>query len=163
MNDALNREAAAWYLDTLLYDWKPADPFERKELIPFPPTRWEKLKAVPVSKIIEIGETYHIKMNGAGPQSWRFDVVPDRPPWLFGVDFAPPANCHDVLFALGGSRIEFIMANLYFHYNMRNACRAHFPKSWACGIRYGAVTSRLYYEAVDEFGWKHFVKKMEIL
>lgn len=157
--DNFDIERASWTLDTLLYGYKAANSFEKKELIPFPVTRWQALKAVPLDKLLQIGIDCHIKVNGCGPQSWMIDVIPDKVPWLLGVDFDPCGDAHDILSTIGGGRIEFIMANLYFHHQLREACRSHFPKSWACGIRYGAVTSRLYYEAVSEFGWKHFVKR----
>lgn len=157
--DNLDTERATWTLDTLLYSSKPSDSFEKKELLPFPVTRWQSLKAVPLDKLLQIGIDCHIKTNGCGPQSWMIDVVPDKPLWLFGVDFDPAGDAHDILSHIGGGRLEFIMANLYFHFQLRQACRHHFPKSWACGFRYGSVTSRLYYEAVSKFGWQHFVKR----
>lgn len=159
--DNLDIEAATWSLENMLFYRKPCDSFERKELLKnnFGIARWELLKAIPLEKIIEIGNVYHIKMNGCGPQSWRFDVVPDKPLWLLGVDFEDSGNAHDVLFAIGGSQIDFICSNLYFHYHTRKACRNHFPNAWRFGFRYGCVTSRLYYEAVAKFGWPHFVKR----
>lgn len=155
----LDIERATWTFNTLLYGKRASDSFESKELIVFGTEKWEALKAVPLDKILQIGEDCHIKMNGAGPESWRFDVVPDRPLWLFGVDFEPPANSHDFLYAIGGSKEDFICANLYFHYQMRNACRNHFPNAWKFGFRYGCITSRGYYEAVAKFGLPYFVKR----
>ena len=157
--DNLDVERATWSLNTLLYGYKAADSFECKELIIFGTEKYEALKAVPLDKLLKIGEDCHLPMNGAGPASWRWDVVPDKPFHLLGVDFEDPANAHDCLFVIGGTKEDFICANLYFHYHMRKACRNHFPNAWRFGFRYGCVTSRIYYEAVSKFGWPHFIKR----
>ncbi len=92
--------------------------------------------------------------NGCGPAGWKGYLIPDT---IWGVSIKEACKIHDYDFHVGGTMFNFMIANSRFGNNMNTLIKSSkLAKctpflNWARRRR-----AKLYYDAVREFGEKHF-------